>query len=92
MLASKRNPVVELVKAAVGLSPASKCSCGAAAAVEAAEQHAAPEQLLETGSCGCGEEVTAAPARQNARGCGCGEEATFVLVKQNARGSGCCGH
>ncbi len=64
MSALKRNPLVNLAKAAVGLSSGSNCSCSAPAVAEVADQNSLPDQSSQAGSCECKEQVAHTPAEQ----------------------------
>ncbi len=72
MLSTKRNPVIDLVKAAVGLSTGSNCTCGSAKNSERGGQTEAPGQASEAGTCGCSDRQAPALAEHRAGGCGCG--------------------
>ncbi len=73
MSAQTRNPLVDAIKAAVGLSSGGGCSCGSARVAKPAEPRPVVTPPSEAGSCGCREQAAPAPAEQKAGGCGCGK-------------------
>ncbi len=69
MSALKRNPLVNLAKAAVGLSAGRNCSCGSAASAEipeVADPSSLPDQPSQAGNCECKEQAAPAPIEQEA--------------------------
>ncbi len=59
---SKRNPFVDLVKAAVGLSSGGNCSCGTATTDKPVEQRPVPEHPPQVEGCGCSGQAAPAPS------------------------------
>ncbi len=60
----KQNPLVNLAKAAVGLSSGSRCSCSAPVVAGVIQQNSLPDEPSQAGSCECKEPADSDPLEQ----------------------------